>query len=288
MKKVLFYLALSLSLGACTGTASNQTSSSSQTSSQTSQVTQSVYASQSAYRPLLEDRYQAYGTAHPDFSPDQVVIDVNVGIDQPIPDPVPVLEGPMTPLTIISKRMALPADYLPSPLVPTPSACVIGVDYSCQSVDVQEILEPVAQAFAGLVEAAAQEGFSLKAIASYRSYSYQESLFQTAVANVGLDQAKLYYAQPGQSEHNTGYAMDWMIDDIPYNQIETSPYYPWLLEHAADYGFILRYLPDKLAYHEYAYESWHFRYVGVEAAKIIYQEGWTLEEYLAHQEEDPS
>mgnify|MGYP002582595254 FL=1 len=64
-----------------------------------------------------------------------------------------------------------------------------------------------------------------------------------------------------------------------YNEIENYDGYEWILNNAHKYGFILRYPKDKVDVTRYGYESWHFRYVGKEAAKVIYDNDWTLEEY---------
>ena len=71
------------------------------------------------------------------------------------------------------------------------------------------------------------------------------------------------------------------MNDMNYNEIELGADYPWLLEHMADYGFILRYPEDKTEYTGFGYESWHLRYVGEEIAKVVMENNWCLEEYYA-------
>ncbi len=56
--------------------------------------------------------------------------------------------------------------------------------------------------------------------------------------------------------------------------------YDWLSQNAYRYGFILRYPQDKESVTGIDYEPWHYRYVGKEAAKAIYDNGLTLEEYV--------
>jgi D-alanyl-D-alanine carboxypeptidase len=69
----------------------------------------------------------------------------------------------------------------------------------------------------------------------------------------------------------------------PYDKgfAETAAF-EWLSKHAHEYGFILRFPEDKTEITGYSYESWHYRYVGVEHAKKIHEEGITLEEYLVN------
>ena len=77
---------------------------------------------------------------------------------------------------------------------------------------------------------------------------------------------------PGTSEHQLGLAVD--ISGAVYD------IYPWLQENSHKYGFVLRYPTDKTAATGVAPEEWHYRYVGVEAATEMYEQGLCLEEYL--------
>ncbi|MBR0219962.1 MAG: M15 family metallopeptidase [Clostridia bacterium] len=86
--------------------------------------------------------------------------------------------------------------------------------------------------------------------------------------------------RPGCSEHETGLAFD-VTTRYDSGTFEDTAQFKWLIEHCWDFGFILRYPKDKTNITGIAYESWHYRYVGEEAAKIIHENGWTLEEYCA-------
>jgi D-alanyl-D-alanine carboxypeptidase len=90
-------------------------------------------------------------------------------------------------------------------------------------------------------------------------------------------------AIPGTSEHNLGLAVDICAEDyqvLDDAQADT-PEQQWLMEHCADYGFILRYPQGKEDQTGIIWEPWHYRYVGVEAAQEITSSGLCLEEYLA-------
>jgi len=84
-------------------------------------------------------------------------------------------------------------------------------------------------------------------------------------------------AKPGYSEHQSGLAYDIKEKNTDSTDSEA---YKWLLTNCADYGFILRYPKNKEDITGYAYEPWHFRYVGFEAAEAIMSNKLTLEEYL--------
>lgn len=126
---------------------------------------------------------------------------------------------------------------------------------------------------------------------SYRTRATQKRLFQNkadTLAKQGFSReeaearAAQWVARPGTSEHEAGLAVD--IVDTNYQMLdeqqEQTPVQQWLMEHRADYGFILRYPPDKSDLTGIGYEPWHYRYVGEEAAKEIMEQGICLEEYL--------
>ena len=95
-------------------------------------------------------------------------------------------------------------------------------------------------------------------------------------------EAATVVAKPGTSEHQIGLALD--IVSYDYQELDdeqmNTPEQKWLMEHCWEYGFILRYPQDKAAITGIIYEQWHYRYVGKEAAKEIYEQDLTLEEYL--------
>ena len=126
---------------------------------------------------------------------------------------------------------------------------------------------------------------------SYRTWDTQERLFEQEVQswmNRGYareeaeTRAAMWVAHPGTSEHQTGLAVD--IVDMSYQILdekqESTPVQKWLMAHCAEYGFILRYPTDKSALTGIGYEPWHYRYVGMEAAREIMEDKLCLEEYL--------
>ncbi|HOO25100.1 MAG TPA: M15 family metallopeptidase [Clostridiales bacterium] len=145
----------------------------------------------------------------------------------------------------------------------------------------------VAPHFAAMKEAAKKEGKNIVPISGYRSLDTQERLFNQTVneyKNQGFDdktsveKASKRRQPPGCSEHNAGLAMD--VCEIR-KTFENTAEFKWLQENAADYGFILRYPKDKVNITGVQYEPWHWRYVGVEAAREIKERGICLEEYLS-------
>lgn len=138
-----------------------------------------------------------------------------------------------------------------------------------------------------MVAAAQAEGVDLKVWSPFRSYAIQNDLFQNQVARVGGDEVKAatVVARPGTSEHNTGLCADF---NMASDAFEQTPMYTWMCENAEDYGFILRYPKDKQHITGVIYESWHWRFVGINRAKEINELGVTLEEYIEMKNIDPA
>ena len=132
-------------------------------------------------------------------------------------------------------------------------------------------------AFLKLIAQMQKEGYAIgNNYSGFRSYGTQAQLYQSYVNKEGQAAADRYSARPGYSEHQTGLAFDLIGTDG--NLVEDAGAAQWLLDHAADYGFVVRYLKGKESVTGYMHEEWHLRYVGKEA-KDIAASGLTLEEY---------
>ena len=128
-----------------------------------------------------------------------------------------------------------------------------------------------------LIAAMQEAGFPISDhYSGFRSYETQTQLYQDYVNKDGKAEADRYSARPGYSEHQTGLAFDLIGTDGDLVTEEKAA--QWLLEHAADYGFVVRYLKGKEKETGYMAEEWHLRYVGKEA-KDIAASGLSLEEY---------
>lgn len=137
------------------------------------------------------------------------------------------------------------------------------------------------QAFLNLKQAMQQKGFAVSdQYSGFRSYDYQEQVYNNYVRSDGQANADRYSARPGHSEHQTGLAFDFIdtTGQLLGEGIQDGAT-DWLAQHAHEYGFIVRYLPGKESITGYMAETWHVRYVG-ELAEEIYRSGLTLEEFL--------
>ncbi|TYP74054.1 M15 family metallopeptidase [Paenibacillus methanolicus] len=129
----------------------------------------------------------------------------------------------------------------------------------------------VAERFGAMIEAAAEDGVTHFRISSgYRDMEEQRRMYEAKGADYALP--------PGRSEHNTGLSLD--VGSM-LGEMGSSPEGEWLIRHAAEHGFILRYPKDKTEITGIQYEPWHFRYVGLPHSMIIEEHGLALEEYAA-------
>ena len=194
------------------------------------------------------------------------------------------IEGNMTEadglnkdILLVNRDNRLPADYEVE-LLTLPD----GVNRAAE-----EAHEPLCD----MLAAGRREGLSFEICSSYRDVDRQQELFDEDVAMLmrqGYNYREAYEEvaketmPPGCSEHSTGLAFD--IVSLGYQMLdsgqERTAENKWLQAHCAEYGFILRYPKGKEDITAINYESWHYRYVGVEVAQYIMENGLTLEEYL--------
>ncbi len=185
------------------------------------------------------------------------------------------IDDPMSIWVVSNKRRPLnPADFAPGDLV---------MPEGVENEWAQPLREPAARAIEALVGAAAAAGHRVWIISAYRDYGTQVSLYNSYVARDGQAAADTYSARPGHSEHQTGLAVD--LDDFGGCYLNAcfgdTPAGAWLAEHAADYGFIVRYPAGKESITGFTPEPWHFRYVGPELAGEMTRTGTTtLEEFF--------
>lgn len=184
-------------------------------------------------------------------------------------------------LALVNKEYVLPGSYKPQDLV-RPK---VNFSFGDEDIEKSYIRKEAAAALESMFDAAAKQGINLYAASGYRSYKRQTEVFRAETNKVGEEQAEQAVAVPGNSEHQTGLAMDITSENVQFRLTEEfgeKPEGQWLADHAYEYGYVLRYPKEKEKITGYQYEPWHFRYVGKEAAATMHQKGWTLEEYFAH------
>ena len=135
-----------------------------------------------------------------------------------------------------------------------------------------------------MMSAAKESGYNMWVQSGFRSYDTQNNLYNRYVLRDGKNEADKYSARAGHSEHQSGLAFDVCAKNKPCisNDFDDTVEAKWLNDNCYKYGFILRFVKGKEDETGYQHESWHFRYVGEELAKELYNNGdWiTLEDYL--------
>jgi LAS superfamily LD-carboxypeptidase LdcB len=179
-------------------------------------------------------------------------------------------------LILVNKSHSLPVGYVPVTLT-TP-------DVPSSNRLKTKMTPEAAEALEALFAKAKRDNIKLTAISGYRSYERQNSIFASNINKYGsVDAANQFSAKPGQSEHQTGLAMDISSPSVNYTLSQSYAQTregKWLKENAPHFGFIIRYPKGKEGITGYQFEPWHIRYVGESAALEIANSNITLEEYL--------
>lgn len=174
---------------------------------------------------------------------------------------------------LVNKYYALPEDYDPG-VIKTFSST-----YAYGQVSAEETCY---NAFIEMAKAAKKDGVTLILTAGYRSHASIKTAYDDLKERKGQDYADEHSTRPGQNEHETGLALDILTYNGLLETFKTTEAYAWLHENAQDYGFLERYQEGWENLTGYSPESWHYRYVGVELAKKVKDEGISYEEYYAY------
>ena len=218
------------------------------------------------------DRYIDYKNNNEDLSLKQIIKNVNMNMDLKHYEDI----FPATNLNelniLVNKHYYLEEDYIPNNLEE------INTQYALKGMKLVNVAK---EAFEEMSAAARKENLKIVAMSTYRDYNYQENLYNKYVKQDGIEKADLYSGRPGFSEHQTGLAVDVYNGKETYTNFHKTKEFTWMQEHAKEYGFILRYPENKENETGYEYESWHYRYVGIDIAKYINDNNITYEEYCA-------
>jgi D-alanyl-D-alanine carboxypeptidase len=175
-------------------------------------------------------------------------------------------------LTLVNKQYRLQESYVPSDLV--------YVDEEYQVYGGAHLTRPAYDAYIEMRNAASGEGLNLKVSTCYRDYDFQRTLYTNYLSQDTQEVVDTYSARPGHSEHQLGTSCDFASGVLNIDDFTGTPEDYWMRDNAADFGFILRFPEDKTDITGYTYESWHYRYIGINDAQEMKRLGVTLEEYL--------
>lgn len=206
---------------------------------------------------------------------DKIITSINANLDSEFYTDGKTVDVSQGPLMLINKYYQLDKEYQVDDLVTMESS------YSNNTNS--QLSAKAYEAFKKLVDDSEKEGYHIRNNYAYRSYDYQNGVYEEYKQKYGFDYAEQYAARPGYSEHQTGLALDVGVQTrYASGKFETSKEFIWMKENAHLYGFILRYPKDKENITGYHYEPWHYRYVGVDAATYIHENDITFDEYYAY------
>lgn len=281
MKRLAFILIAAVLLTGCNSpekkpvlsSIPSQQSSSSISSSESSSASESSSKQTTSSKSSSSQKSSSASSSQVSSSINEVLL----GAETVMVSGKPMLKNPDSPMVLVNKTHNLSADWKPDDLVIPNVAFPEG-----KAEAVKYMRKDAAKALERLFNGALEDGIKLYGVSGYRSYARQQSIYNNEVKNYGVDAANKAVAQPGQSEHQTGLAMDVSCASMGYgldDSFENTKEGKWLKAHAVEYGFIIRYQKDKVDITGYMYEPWHVRYVGKDAANYITANNITFDQY---------
>lgn len=220
------------------------------------------------------ERYLKYKDKNKDTTIKDVIAIVNVNRDYEFYEHDIPTDTSLGILINVNKYYTLPDDFEPIDISD------ISIRYSYNG---NKMTKEANDAYVSMWNSAKNEGLTLIVNSSYRDLATQERVYNNIKASSGMKEADKVAARPGHSEHQTGLAIDvFEVGNQATSTFKDSPAYTWLKNNAHLYGFIERYPEDKEYLTGYSFESWHWRYVGIEVATKMYEENITFDEYYAY------
>jgi D-alanyl-D-alanine carboxypeptidase len=224
-------------------------------------------------KPRLE-RYMSYAEDYPSLTTKKIVTNVNCNLDYDYYSNVSPSDTSYDILMIANKYYYLNSDY---------SNDLVTMESGYTKRAGAQLNREAYEAFKKLSDAAKLEGLSILNQSAYRSYNTQADIYSDYVSESGIEWTDRWSARAGYSEHQTGLALDVLNDSsTALGEFESTEEFTWMKKNSYKYGFILRYNEDTTLQTGYGYEPWHYRYVGKDAAKVIYDENITFDEYYAY------
>lgn len=237
----------------------------------------SVFEKTSNYKKENRNRYLKYYESNKNLSYEEVVTNVNIGLDYKYYDYIGSTDTSKNILMLTNKYLKLQKDYKPNDLEKINSKYFINSNKSYSM-----LRKPAKEAFEKLSSDSIKNNTPVYGQSAYRSYERQSILYNKAIKNYGKEKADMDTARPGHSEHQTGLTID-VSSNKQGNMLtfENTPSFTWMQNNAYKYGFILRYPKGKENIHGFIYESWHYRYVGQKVAKDMHDNysNLTFDEY---------
>lgn len=218
--------------------------------------------------PKNIDRYVNYYNKNKNMSYDNVILNVNMNLDYEFYTNINTLHDYLDVTALVNKYNKLPDNYEIDDLV------TLDEEYSTRGEKIREIAYKDLKV---MFDKAREDGINLNVISGYRTREKQNTLFNNSVKKNGIEHALMYSAKMGHSEHQLGLAIDI---NTTQESFKNTNEYKWLKNNSYKYGFIERYKENKENITGFAYEPWHYRYIGIDNATKVFTENITYEEYV--------
>jgi len=211
-------------------------------------------------------RYEEFQKNNPDIPLTKVIALVNVNFDKGSYNEIMEVPDIYCMALLVNHNFALPSGWTPSDLESYGSG--------------HRMREEVVSYFDSMRDSMIEAGLSVHVIRVYRPYDEQRNAHSRAVSRYGQATADRNWARAGHSEHQAGFSIDLLhrpFDTSMHNaRFQDSSEFTWLTENAHNYGFILRYPYENRAFHRFVFEPWHWRFVGIDIATAMYNDGIAL------------
>ena len=221
------------------------------------------------------DKYLDYKKSNNDIDNTKIIAIINTEADVEWLDNEKQTDTSKEELMLVNRLYGLDSSYEVEDIVTVP------IKYAYEGMKVKNsILDSIIE----LVDTAKEKGYTFVISSGYRTYKEQKKLYDNYANSYGKNAADQYVARPGHSEYETGLSFD--LEPYKYinkvDDIKDSEEYLWLRENAHEYGFIFRFESDKEDLTGFSEDPWRLRYVGKDAAEMIYNEKICFEEYYAY------
>jgi len=223
-------------------------------------------------------------TVEPTRDPDVTATGTSEGCNGPDPNADELFQPKLAVddvLRLAAKNTVSLENYIP------PDLEQLGPSYSVREDEAGSLRAGAAAALRELIDAAANDGITLRLVSGYRSCETQVVVFNNHVANLGLEEAERQSARPGHSEHQLGLAADISGPSVGYDLLQSfgaTDEGQWLVNNAAKFGFGLSYPEGQESVTGYFYEPWHWRWLGSpRKAREFERSGLTLNRWLVEQ-----
>ena len=223
------------------------------------------------------NKYINYRNKKPNLSPAIIIRDVNCHLDVPFYTQTEKTDTSLGKFVMLNKHYTADSSYPSSGIISVPGK------YHIKNASIK-LNKECYEAFLKMYQDALDAGYGFRLKSGYRSYQVQKDTYNYWVRQEkgNYRVADTYSARAGSSEHQTGYAFDIRDYNYQYEDYSKSKSFKWVSQNCYKYGFIIRFPKGKENITGYQYESWHYRYVGKEAATYIHNHNLTFEEYYEY------